>query len=187
LSPKTQTLSERERRFVSAYVGKAAGNATVAAKLAGYSAKSARRIGTRLSSKVHVRSAIGAAQEKLTEQAGVSVARVVQELARIGFADIRQLFDETNALKPIQDLSDDAAAIVVGLDVRREKTTIKTLADGTEQTVEDSVIKVKSADKIGALSLLARHLGMLHDKVDHKHSFTLEEALEASRADGAAA
>lgn len=51
-------LTERERRFVEAFMGPAAGNATKAAELAGYSKKSASRIGYRLSRKVQVRKAI---------------------------------------------------------------------------------------------------------------------------------
>lgn len=38
---KGQTLTERERRFIEAYMGKAAGNGTKAAILAGYSPKTA--------------------------------------------------------------------------------------------------------------------------------------------------
>ncbi|MEQ1896773.1 MAG: terminase small subunit [Vicinamibacterales bacterium] len=59
MTKDTETpLTERERRFVEAYLGDAAGNATKAAELAGYSATSARRIGTRLSSKDHIQQAI---------------------------------------------------------------------------------------------------------------------------------
>ncbi|MEQ1897732.1 MAG: terminase small subunit [Vicinamibacterales bacterium] len=59
MTKNTETpFSERERRFVEAYLGDAAGNATRAAALAGYSLKSARRIGTRLSSEFHIQHAI---------------------------------------------------------------------------------------------------------------------------------
>lgn len=51
-------LSERERRFVEAFMGKAAGNATQAAKLAGYSKKTAASIGSRLLRKVKIQRAL---------------------------------------------------------------------------------------------------------------------------------
>ena len=51
-------LSERERRFVECYMGAAAGNATKAARLAGYSSKTARKQGSRLLTKGHIRAAI---------------------------------------------------------------------------------------------------------------------------------
>lgn len=51
-------LSERERRFVEAYMGKAAGNATKAATLAGYAKGSAKVTASRLLTKANVRTAI---------------------------------------------------------------------------------------------------------------------------------
>ncbi len=51
-------LSERERRFVEFYMGEAAGNATKAASLAGYSRKTARKQGSRLLTKGHIRAAV---------------------------------------------------------------------------------------------------------------------------------
>jgi phage terminase small subunit len=53
-------LSERQRKFVEAYMGAAAGNATKAARLAGYSAATARKQGSRLGTKGHIRAAIEA-------------------------------------------------------------------------------------------------------------------------------
>ncbi len=51
-------LSERERKFVEAFMGPAAGNATKAAQLAGYSVKTARKQGSRLLTKGHIRAAV---------------------------------------------------------------------------------------------------------------------------------
>lgn len=61
-SAKTaRPLSERERRFVEAYMGEAAGNATKAALIAGYSHRSARSMASRLLTKRNnVRAAIAA-------------------------------------------------------------------------------------------------------------------------------
>ena len=51
-------VSERERRFIEHYMGDAAGNATQAARLAGYSPKTARKQGSRLLTKGHIRAAL---------------------------------------------------------------------------------------------------------------------------------
>ncbi len=51
-------LSERERRFVEHYMGAAAGNATQAARLAGYSKTTAEKQASRLLGKVGVQQAI---------------------------------------------------------------------------------------------------------------------------------
>lgn len=51
-------LSERERRFVEAYMGEAAGNATKAAERAGYKKDNARQQGSRLLTKANIIAAI---------------------------------------------------------------------------------------------------------------------------------
>lgn len=53
-----KSLSERERCFVEAYMGQAAGNATKAAIAAGYSQKTAASIASRLLRKVKIKKAI---------------------------------------------------------------------------------------------------------------------------------
>lgn len=53
-----KALSERERRFVESYMGQAAGNATKAARLAGYAKNTAEKQASRLLGKVGVRNAI---------------------------------------------------------------------------------------------------------------------------------
>ena len=60
----TKPLSERERRFVVAFVGSAAGNATKAAELAGYASVSAGVLGHRLLKKDNVRVAISQKVER---------------------------------------------------------------------------------------------------------------------------
>lgn len=64
-------LTERERRFVAAYMGPAAGNAAEAARLAGYARASAKVTGTRLLARPHVRAAIEA-QRAQDEAAGTA-------------------------------------------------------------------------------------------------------------------
>lgn len=63
------TLSERERRFVEAYMGDAAGNATKAAELAGYSPRSARYQGSKLlATNRNIQSAIEQRQQDVSTQ-----------------------------------------------------------------------------------------------------------------------
>lgn len=57
-------LSERERRFVDAFMGPAKGNASKAATLAGYSAKASRQISSRLLTKANIQGAIAARAQK---------------------------------------------------------------------------------------------------------------------------
>ena len=68
LSRTLHFVTERERRFVEAYTGQAAGNATGAAKIAGYSPKSARHQASRLLTKRNIREAIEERTKRATDQ-----------------------------------------------------------------------------------------------------------------------
>lgn len=72
-------LNQKEKRFVELYVGQCNGNATEAAKLAGYSKVSAHVLGHRLLKKVKIRKAIDAFNKK-RETPQIATARERDEL-----------------------------------------------------------------------------------------------------------
>src|SRR4051812_36531980 len=84
------SLTPREAAFVGAYV--AIRNATKAAETAGYSAKSAHVIGSRLLKKPRVAAAIKTEIERITRKYEVSAERTVQEMAAIAFSDLRHYY-----------------------------------------------------------------------------------------------
>lgn len=81
-------LSERERRFVLAMTGEAAGNLTEAAKIAGYSPLAAAKAGWRLSKRVHIQQAMAARVQKLHSAVDLRDIRILEEIAKVGYADV---------------------------------------------------------------------------------------------------
>lgn len=153
-------LSERERRFVDAYMGRAAGNATKAAEIAGYKPANARQQASRLLTKANIKAAVEERRHAREEQADIDAVRVVKELARIGLSDVRDLFTEDGRLRDIHELSEDAARAVAAVEVVRRRTEGK--------GVEEYLHKVKLWDKNSALEKIAKHLGMFVETVQHK-------------------
>jgi phage terminase small subunit len=86
----------------------------------------------------------------------VTVERVMMELARLAFFDIRKLVGDDGRPLPLQQLDDDTARALVGLEV---------VPIGNDQVGVGEVLKFKLADKKGALELLGRRLGMFNDKL----------------------
>ncbi|MFH3481144.1 terminase small subunit [Xanthobacter variabilis] len=142
-------LTRKQQMFVEEYLRDM--NATAAAIRAGYSRHTARQIGAENLSKPYIAKAIAESMERRAEATGVEAARVLQELARIAFADIGQLFDATGKLKPLNQLNpDDRAAI------RFLQITTRELGDGTLERK----VALQIWDKLSALEKLARHLGL---------------------------
>jgi phage terminase small subunit len=87
---------------------------------------------------------------------GITAERVKEELARVAFASAAGLFDEEGRLIPVHELPDDVAATITGIDVEVQQKMRKD--DDGNLVAEDVVTKkIKRADKMAALALLARH------------------------------
>lgn len=147
-------LTDRRKLFVDEYLIDL--NATQAAIRAGYSKKTAHSQGERLLRNVEVQKAIQAGQKARSNRLEITADRVLQEFARIAFFDPRNLFNEDGTPKAIAELDDDTAAVVAGLDVAHI---------GNADVGIGQVMKIKLADKKGALDSVARHLGMFNDKM----------------------
>ncbi len=105
---KRDELTVKEKRFVEVYLGEANGNATEAARIAGYSAKSdatLRVIAHEVKTKPNVRARI---DEILTAES-LSAAEVIHELTRLAtaptshFMQVTGYDEEAGALQVRQD------------------------------------------------------------------------------------
>lgn len=153
-------LTPKQMRFVDEYLVDF--NATQAAIRAGYKAKTAHVIGAENLRKPKIAEEVARRQKDLQKRTEVSQERVVKELARIAFADVTdyayvmQAIIERDGVKvPVEsaviketcDLTDDQRAAIA---------SIKQGANGVE---------IKLHDKIKALELLGRHIGVFNDKL----------------------
>lgn len=142
-------LTAKQQRFVAEYVKDL--NASQAAIRAGYSSVSARNISSNLMTKANIQAAIAERMGKRSERTAITADRVLQELARLAFVDVRKAYNMDGSLKPLHEIDDDTAAAIAGMDMT------ETASGGESITV---LKKIKLIDKKGALELLMRHLGM---------------------------
>src|SRR5262245_37073092 len=150
-------LTAKQTRFVAEYLVDL--NATQAAIRAGYSRRSAEQQAYENLRKPEIAQAITAGKAQQLETANLSAARVLEELRRLAFTDFRTFFDADGNLKPVEDLDDDQAACLASHEV-----VIKNGKAGDGQTVE--IHKIKLWDKMRALELLAKHFGLVTERVE---------------------
>ena len=151
-------LTPKRARFVAEYLVDL--NATQAAIRAGYSPKVANREGARLLSNVDIAALISEGKAKQLAAANLTAQRVLEEIRRLSFSDLRALFDEKGNLRPIQDLTAEQAACIASLEVVK-----KNLTAGDGQI--DTVVKLRVWDKTRSLEMLAKHFGLLEERVQH--------------------
>lgn len=138
-------------------------NATQAAIRAGYSSKTANEQGNRLLAKVSIRAYIDKSIAERSKRTGINQDRVIRELARIAFINPTDIINVDEATLRENATEDDTAAIA---SVRVKNIPTKE-GMGTER-------EIKLADKLKALELLGKHLGMFKDKVELSGSVDIE-------------
>ena len=163
-------LTPKQKRFVAEYLVDL--NATQAAIRAGYSEKRASEIGYQLLRKTTVQAAIQEAMADREKRTGVTQDWVVQELYKIAHADRGGIAKVVGGVRVVLTDTDD-------LDAEQRAALV-----GVEETKFG--IKVTTCDKLKALELLGRHLGMFTDKQEISGSIgvSMERYLELREAQG---
>ena len=138
---------------------------------AGY--KPNRHNASRLKTNEHIAARVAEITTRGADRAEVDVARILTELSRLGFSDIRQAFDGGGRLKRPEEWGDEFAASVAGVDV-----VTRSLGEGQVEYVH----KLKLWDKNSALDKLARHLAMYNDTLNVNVVDSLAERMSRMKA-----
>ena len=152
----------KQRRFVAEFA--IDGNASAAARRAGYSEKSAKAQGTENLAKPAIRAAIDAQELERLERLNITADRVKEELALIAFGDFGDFYDpETGHLLEVHQMPRDVRARLASVKVLRERTTRK----GEDEVVHEATQELKVIDKVPCLQMLGRTFKMFTDKMEH--------------------
>lgn len=157
--PAPRTLSHKSARFVAEYL--IDGNAAAAARRCGSTAKRADQAGYESLSKPEIAAAVRAGQAAQLAKAGVTKARLLEELGRLALVNARDYWTPEGDAKHPNDLTDAQGACLAGFEV-----LIKNAAAG--DGITDTIHKFKLWDKVKAIELYMKHYGMLVEKLEVK-------------------
>ena len=143
-------LTPKQARFCEEYLVDL--NATQAAIRAGYSVESAGSIGSENLTKPEIRARIETAMAERSKRTGINADRVLLELGKVAFVNPTDLIDpENGSVKETASPEDRAAIAAI-----RVKQIPTECGMGVER-------EIRMADKLKALELCGRHLGMFKD------------------------
>ena len=130
-------------------------------------------------------------QRPLLQRHDVQADRVMLGLGRVAFADVRRMFDEDGALRPVNTLDDDIAGAIKGVKVKEEfetqTSTEVDLVTGEERAVKKRIrvvtTEVRMNDRVPALTVLAKHFKLVNDEGDGLNALAsaLSDRLKAAR------
>lgn len=144
-------LTDKQKRFCEEYLVDL--NATQAAIRAGYSKKTADRIANQNLRKLDVQNYLHLLMDKRSKRTEITADRVLQELAAIAFSDRTELaqvgeYGEVT-FTPTEHLKDEVKKTIAGIENGKYGT------------------KVTTYDKVKALELLGKHLGLFTAGADN--------------------
>jgi phage terminase small subunit len=168
-NPLELKLTRRQELFVREYMVDL--DAKRAAIAVGYSERSADAIGRENIRKPHIRAVIDVEIAERAKRLDISAQAVIQELARIGFADMADYIeiDESGMIRalPLDTLAEGKSRIIKKV---KEKRTIRTTKGDKDNPDGDQILddtyEFELHDKVKSLELLAKHLGLLQDKTE---------------------
>jgi phage terminase small subunit len=168
-------LTPKQRAFVREYLIDL--NATQAAIRAGYSEDTAYSQGQRLLKNVEIEKAVSAAMKLRAERTEITADRVLKELAKIGFSDIRKAIRWESSLVTEEDNPEGGDTAIIKRIVTNQVQLVASddIDDETAAAIAEisqntsGGIKLKLHDKKAALVDLGRHLGLFTDNVSVKH------------------
>jgi len=158
LTLKGRKLTPKQSVFVAEY--QTDFNASRAAERAGYKGR-VGEIGYQLLQKTPIKQAIDREIEERLRRLGVRSERVLGELARIAFHDIRKLYHPDGTLKSPHEWDNETAAAITGIEVLKEFE-----GRGENRGQIGVTKKVRAFDKVRALEMLSRHLNLFGGESD---------------------
>lgn len=160
-------LTEKEEAFCQSYLIDF--NGARAARAAGYSVDSAKEIAHENLTKLHIQARIFELRQQTGKAFNITRERIAQELARIAFSDVRNVFDENGALKPPGEWPDDIVCAIAGIE-----TDDLYEGAGKDRIKIGLTRKVKIWEKTKAIEALNRMMGYNEpDKFHHSGNISL--------------
>jgi len=163
---KMRKLTAKQKAFIQEYPIDL--NGTQAAIRAGYSAKTAEFQASKMLSKGKVQEAIQEALDKRAERTEITADRVLLEIARLAFSDIREYIDigadGCVQVKTFEDMPKGASRAIQY--IKEKKRIIASGKGDGEETILESTFELKLWDKVKALEQLGKHLGFLFNNPD---------------------
>lgn len=161
-------MTNTQRMFCDEYLKDF--NATRAYKAAYKSCKTdgtANVNGSKLLRNTKVKEYIDQRKKELVQSAQITQGMIIQELAKMAFFNIKNVYNENGTLKNIKDIDDNTASAISEIKVLQRAGAMK-IAPNDDIPVEhipEQTIQIKTSDKKGALELLGKYLGMFKDKI----------------------
>lgn len=157
-------ITPKQKKFCDEYIIDL--NSTQAAVRAGYSEKTAMEQGYQLLQKTSVKEYIAQCMVDRAERVQIKQDDVLRELITIAMTNITDF---------VTIKANDEGQKIVDILETAKMDPSKVAAISEIRQTKEGFISIKMCDKLKALELLGRHLGMFTEKIEHSGSITVKK------------
>jgi hypothetical protein len=152
---ESKRMNRKQQLFVREYLVDL--NAAAAAIRAGYSRKTARQHAARLMTNVNISAEIEKATASRMQRLDITADKVLQEIAKLAFFDIRNLFNPDGSIKPIHELDASTSAAIRGFECFERKINLNVFMQ-----------RVRSLARLEGMQLFSQLVGIVSDEYKEK-------------------
>lgn len=120
---------------------------------------------SRLLRNVKVQAYITERMKAREQRTQITQDMVIEELAKIAFFNIKDIFNNDGTLKSIKEIDDKSAGAISSVKILQKAGSMKIEMGGDIplQHIAEQTVEIKLNDKKGALELIGKHLGMFKE------------------------
>jgi phage terminase small subunit len=144
-------MTRKQQLFVREYLVDL--NGAKAAERAGYSRKTARQHAARLLTNVYISAEIERATAARMQRLEITADRVLQELAKLAFVDIRKLFNADGSMKRIHEIDGNTAAAIKSFECFERQIDLNAFMQ-----------RVRAVARLEGMQLFSQQLGICSDE-----------------------
>lgn len=164
-------MTDAQKRFCDEYLIDL--NATRAYKVAYSRCKkeeTASVNASKLLRNTKVQEYISEKQKQIEKRTEITQDMVIEELAKIAFFNIKSIYRDNGMLKSMKEINENASSAIASVKTLQKAGAMKINVgiNGTDKDIPiehipEQTIEFKTNDKVKALELLGKHLGMFND------------------------
>jgi phage terminase small subunit len=144
-------MNRKQQLFVREYLVDL--NGAKAAERAGYSRKTARQHAARLLTNAYISAEIQKATQARLQRLDITADKVLQELAKLAFFDVRELFNGDGSPKRIHELDANTAAAIKSFECFERQIDLVAFMQ-----------RVRAVARLEGMQLFSQHLGIVSDE-----------------------
>jgi phage terminase small subunit len=172
----TDNKEDREKRFAEEYLVDLNASGAYSRAFPGVTEKTAATEGSRLLGKPEVQAKIAAAKAERSKRTHVTQDKVIKELSRIGFLDVKKAFKEDGTFPSPSELPNNIRRAIRGFEVQEIFA-----GRGSNRQQIGTLTKVKFESKVPALALLLEHVKIENEKAADSQPVNFTELAKKAR------